>query len=80
MDNNEETSAHEEQEVLFVEDVLAGQSHEEMARIYEDTLKDFIPGEVVRGRVVSVSDDRVMVDINYKSEGVIPRSEYRDQY
>ncbi len=76
MDNNEETAAHEEQEVLFVEDVLAGQSHEEMARIYEDTLKDFIPGEVVRGRVVSVSDDRVMVDINYKSEGVIPRSEF----
>jgi small subunit ribosomal protein S1 len=75
---NEEqaTEATGEQEVLFIEDVLAGQSEEEMALIYEDTLKDFIPGEVVRGRVVGVSDDKVIVDINYKSEGVISRSEF----
>jgi small subunit ribosomal protein S1 len=65
-----------EQEELFVEDVLAGQSQEEMALIYEDTLKDFIPGEVVRGRVVGVSEDKVVVDINYKSEGVIARGEF----
>jgi len=75
---NEEqpTEVTEKQDVLFVEDVLTGQSQEEMALIYEDTLKDFIPGEVVRGRVVDVSDDKVVVDINYKSEGVISRSEF----
>ncbi len=75
---NEEqaTEVTGEQEVLFIEDVLAGQSEEEIALIYEETLKDFIPGEVVRGRVVGVSDDKVIVDINYKSEGVISRSEF----
>jgi len=61
---------------LFVQDLLAGQSHEEVARIYEDTLRNFVPGEVVRGRVVSVSDDKVLVDISYKSEGIIARNEF----
>jgi len=36
----------------------------------------FKEGEVVRGRVVEVGSDRVLVDIGYKSEGVVPRSEF----
>ena len=70
------TEAVEQEDGLFVQDLLAGQSPEEVARIYEDTLRNFVQGEVVRGRVVSVSDDKVLVDINYKSEGVISRSEF----
>ncbi|MEK6556273.1 MAG: S1 RNA-binding domain-containing protein, partial [Bdellovibrionota bacterium] len=34
----------------------------------------FKVGEVVSGRVVEVQDDYVLVDINYKSEGLIPIS------
>ncbi len=34
-------------------------------------------GEVVMGKVVSVQEDFVLVDINYKSEGLIPISEFR---
>ena len=76
-DQLESTGAlQQEEEELFVQDLLAGQSYEEAARIYEDTLKDFVQGEVVRGHVVSVSEDKVLVDINYKSEGVISRSEF----
>ncbi len=37
----------------------------------------FKVGEVVSGRVVEVQDDYVLVDINYKSEGLIPISEFR---
>jgi small subunit ribosomal protein S1 len=68
-----EQQQHEE---LFVQDIIAGQSREEVARIYEDTLKSFVQGEVVRGRVINVSEDKVLVDINYKSEGIIPRNEF----
>ncbi|MDR3348449.1 MAG: 4-hydroxy-3-methylbut-2-enyl diphosphate reductase, partial [Acidaminococcales bacterium] len=32
-------------------------------------------GDIVQGRVVSVGKDEVFVDINYKSEGIIPRAE-----
>jgi small subunit ribosomal protein S1 len=36
----------------------------------------FAPGEVVKGRVIEVQKDFVVVDINYKSEGMIPISEF----
>lgn len=37
--------------------------------------KEFHPGDVVKGIVVKVSSDEVLVDIGYKSEGIIPAFE-----
>jgi small subunit ribosomal protein S1 len=37
-------------------------------------------GEVVRGMVVDISEQNVLVDIGYKSEGVVPREELTDQH
>ena len=42
---------------------------------YDATLKPFEEGEVVTGRVVRIDKDEVLVDIGYKSEGVIPAGE-----
>ena len=47
--------------------------------LFEDSIKenDFKVGDVVSGVVVEVQSDYVLVDINYKSEGLIPISEFR---
>src|SRR5690349_14935142 len=42
---------------------------------YDRTLTDFNEGDVVTGTVVRVDKDEILVDIGYKSEGVIPLSE-----
>ena len=42
---------------------------------YDATLKEFGEGDVVTGTVVRVDQDEILVDIGYKSEGVIPISE-----
>jgi len=42
---------------------------------YDATFADFEEGEVVTGRVVRIDNDEVLVDIGYKSEGVIPSGE-----
>jgi small subunit ribosomal protein S1 len=42
---------------------------------YESTFPTIKEGEVVHGKVVRVDKDEVLVDIGYKSEGVIPASE-----
>ena len=42
---------------------------------YDGTLPVFSEGDVVTGRVVRVDKDEVLVDIGYKSEGVIPLPE-----
>jgi small subunit ribosomal protein S1 len=42
---------------------------------YDATLHPFAEGDVVTGHVVRIDNDEVLVDIGYKSEGVIPASE-----
>ena len=39
---------------------------------------DLEEGSIVKGEVVRVDDDTVLVDVNFKSEGQIPASEFRD--
>lgn len=51
----------------------------EFENLFEASVKerDFKPGDVVKGTVVEVQTDYVLVDINYKSEGLIPINEFR---
>ena len=42
---------------------------------YEATFRTIEEGEVVTGHVVRIDKDEVLVDIGYKSEGVIPANE-----
>ncbi|MGI8804227.1 MAG: 30S ribosomal protein S1 [Thermoleophilaceae bacterium] len=42
---------------------------------YDATLVPFDEGDVVSGQVVRIDKDEVLVDIGYKSEGVIPQNE-----
>lgn len=60
----------------FDSDVKNGES---FSNLFEQEIKKthFSPGDVVSGRVVSINSDFVVVDINYKSEGLIPVNEFR---
>ena len=49
---------------------------QEMNELYEESLRRVQEGEVVKGRIVSITKDFVMVDIGYKSEGQIPIHEF----
>ncbi|MBI3013755.1 MAG: 30S ribosomal protein S1 [Candidatus Tectomicrobia bacterium] len=51
-------------------------SQEELEKIYAGSFERIREGEIVRGRVVSIEKDMVLVDIGYKSEGVIPIWEF----
>jgi small subunit ribosomal protein S1 len=55
-----------------------GESMEELMSLYEESFKRFAEGEVVKGRIISVDKDHVLVDIGYKSEGQIRIHEFRD--
>ena len=49
----------------------------EMAALYDETLKDITEGEVVRGTIVKITDQEVLVDVGFKSEGAISIREFR---
>ncbi len=53
------------------------QPKEEIAAQYDKTLSNVAVGEVVEGTVISVTKREVVVNIGYKSEGVISISEFR---
>ncbi|MBX2993980.1 MAG: 30S ribosomal protein S1 [Bdellovibrionaceae bacterium] len=48
-------------------------------KLFSESMKeqDFKVGDIVTGKVVEVQSDYVLVDINYKSEGLIPINEFR---
>jgi small subunit ribosomal protein S1 len=48
-----------------------------MREIYEQSVRDIVEGEIVKGTILEVMEDSVLVDIGYKSEGVIPLREFR---
>ena len=48
-----------------------------MTEQYEQTFKSFTEQEVIEGTIVSISDREAVVNIGFKSDGVIPASELR---
>ncbi len=48
------------------------------AELFAETRPTIKEGEVVRGRVLSVDSDNVIIDIGFKSEGVVPTWEFMD--
>jgi len=49
----------------------------EMEEIYGRSIQDIVEGEIVKGTVLEIRGDAVLVDIGYKSEGMIPLKEFR---
>jgi small subunit ribosomal protein S1 len=56
-------------------DLPADLSEEDFAAAIEKTVVEFSEGSLVTGTVVRVDPDEVLVDIGYKSEGVVPSAE-----
>jgi small subunit ribosomal protein S1 len=50
-----------------------------LAALYEETFRNFEEGTIIEGRVVAVGKDKVIVDIGYKSEGIIPADQFASE-
>jgi len=55
------------------------EAYERLLDMYDVSFKNFAEGEVVRGTVLKVSESEVIVDVGYKSEGVIQADEFKDE-
>lgn len=59
------------------DDVVPAAEREALAKRYEETLSSVAEKEVVEGTVIAMNKREVVVNIGYKSDGVIPLSEFR---
>ena len=61
----------------FEKGISANVSKEELDKAYDETLNKVADHQVVDGKVISVDKKEVVVNIGYKSDGIIPASEFR---
>ena len=61
----------------FENGIVANVSKEELDKAYDETLNKVADHQVVDGKVISVDKKEVVVNIGYKSDGIIPASEFR---
>ncbi len=60
------------------EEELTPEQRQELFGQYEESMRSIGEGEIVRGTVLSIDDKDVLVDVGFKSEGVISLSEFPD--
>ena len=58
-------------------ETLTSQSKEELTQLYDKTLNAIKDKEVVEGTVISINKREVVVNVGYKSDGIVPMSEFR---
>ncbi|MEJ5263571.1 MAG: 30S ribosomal protein S1 [Ignavibacterium sp.] len=66
----------EKAKVKFNHDQYSNEEFETLAKLYSESFRDVKEGELVRGKIVRIQGDNVIVDIGFKSEGTIPKSEF----
>lgn len=49
---------------------------DQLAKLYEQTLNTLTANEIVTGRIVAITPNEVAIDIGFKSEGVVSKSEF----
>ncbi|MFC1594324.1 30S ribosomal protein S1 [Candidatus Omnitrophota bacterium] len=49
-----------------------------LAELYEQSLKDIQEGQVIKGTIVGVTEKEVLIDVGYKSEGIVLKDEFPD--
>src|SRR3954471_6936126 len=63
---------------LWDEDEYSADEYEAMLEMYDDTLSNIEEGEIVKARVLRVTDKAVILDLGFKSEGAVTRDEFKD--
>lgn len=62
-----------------LDDEIDEETRKKMEQMYETSMKNFREGEIVRGSVVEITSDSVIVDIGFKSEGAIELAEFQNK-
>jgi len=72
-------STEQNQRLLALDEDDAAANPEEyqkLLELYDDSMRNLTEGEIVMGRVIGVTSNSVIVDVGYKSEGLIPIEEF----
>jgi len=60
------------------EENISAEDYENLLDQYQFSAKEIIPGKIVKGKVIKITKTHVLVDIGFKSEGIIPAEDFSD--
>src|SRR5947208_2703268 len=58
---------------------LSAEAYKKLLELYDDSMRNLTEGEIVPGRVIGITANSVIVDVGYKSEGLVPIDEFMDR-
>jgi len=65
---------------MKIEGIAEGlMSKEELEKLYEETFRTVKEGTVIKGTIMKIGHEGVMVDVGYKSEGIVPITEFSEK-
>src|SRR5215813_4928151 len=62
------------------DDDVDSQDYARLLGLYDTSFRNIAEGEVVKGTVLQVTENEVVVDVGFKSEGLIPIEEFTDEH
>jgi len=61
-------------------DEYSQEEFQDLANLYSESFRDVKEGELIKGKIVRIQGDSIIIDVGFKSEGTIPKNEfYEDQ-
>jgi small subunit ribosomal protein S1 len=63
---------------LYDEDYTSDE-YEQMLSMYEGTMSQIVEGEIVKSKVLRITDSAVILDVGFKSEGSVPLDEFKER-
>ncbi len=72
----EEYEINQEEIERELEEIIGGDSLEKIEAVFDTSVKKFDLGTILKGRILGVIGNNVILDTGYKSEGTIPLSEF----
>ncbi len=72
VDDYEKAKRHFNNEEYSQEEFLT------LAKLYTESFKDVKEGELIKGRIVRIQGDNIILDVGFKSEGSIPKNEFHE--
>src|SRR5881628_1950592 len=62
----------------LIDENYSSEEYEKMLSMYEGTMAQIVEGEIVKSRVLRVTENAVILDVGFKSEGSVPLDEFKD--
>jgi small subunit ribosomal protein S1 len=62
----------------LIDESYTSEEYEQMLSMYEGTMASIAEGEIVKSKVLRITDNAVILDVGFKSEGSVPLDEFKD--